>query len=70
MSRKQYLYDYPENREIGAKLNIGDAVFIAKTVGCHVQYVRQVLKRGVRNNEKIKKIALKLIALREEISNC
>ena len=69
MSRKQYLYDYPANRELGKQLFNGDIDFIAKTVGYAPRYVRQVLKSGIRNNEKIKTIARKLIALRDEISN-
>lgn len=64
-----YTYDFPENREIGKKLIHGDVWFIAKTVDCSRRYVSQVLKNGTRNNEKIKAIARKLIALRDEITN-
>ena len=64
-----YTYDYPENREIGKKMIHGDAWFIAKTTGFSTSYVSDVLKEGIRNNERIKTIACKLIALRDEITN-
>ena len=64
-----YTYDYPKNRQIGDKLHHGDMLFIAKTLGYSGKYVAQVLKNGERNNEKIKTIAGKLIAMRDEIIN-
>jgi len=63
-----YTYDYPENRELGKQLVSGDIGFIAKTLGYKSRYVMCVLRLGNRNNEKIKTIARKLIALRDEIS--
>lgn len=64
-----YKYDFPENREIGKQLIHGDIAFISKTVGCSSSLVKHVLTVGDRNNEKIKTIARKLIALRSEITN-
>ncbi|MCK9422979.1 MAG: hypothetical protein M0Q38_10300 [Bacteroidales bacterium] len=62
---RRYNYDYPENRKIGTKLISGDLKFIAGKTGYTSTYISQILRKGIRNNERVKTIALKLIELRE-----
>ncbi len=66
MAKKHnYVYDYPENREVNKLLKVGDRVDIAEALGFDADYVRMVL-RGVRNNEEIISMAKKIIEDREK----
>jgi len=63
MRKVKYIYDYPENREIGKQLSWRDLVRIAKKTGLSADFVYRVLKKGTRRNDKITKTALRLICL-------
>ncbi len=63
MRKIKYIYDYPENREIGKQLSWKDFTRIASKTGYSTDFVYRCLKLGTRTNEKIKKTALRLICL-------
>lgn len=63
-NKRKYEYDYPENREVNAKLKGGDRKEIAEALGYSDEYVRQVL-RGKRQNEEIISMAKQIIEDRE-----
>jgi hypothetical protein len=63
MPKVKYIYDYPENREIGKQLSASDWRRIAKKTGYTPDFVYKVLSLGIRNNKKIVKTAQRLICL-------
>lgn len=68
-NKRKYVYDYPDNRLINAKLRVGDRVDIAEALNNKytAEYVRLVLT-GKRQNEEIIEMAKKIIADRENRS--
>lgn len=63
----KYIYDYPDNRTIGKDLSCSDFNLIAKKTGFSYDFVYRVLALGIRNNDKIKQTAKRLICLHNKL---
>lgn len=57
MTKRNYLYDYPENRELGEWLSVEDRRWIAAKVGKSEDMMYRVFVKGTRTNQEAIRLA-------------
>jgi hypothetical protein len=67
MKQKKYTYDYPQNREIGKKLNAADLQLMAAVLGFSTTYMRHIFLQGKRTNNDAIQMADVIIKNKEQL---
>jgi hypothetical protein len=65
-SKKVYMYDYPENRELGKYLIRGDHTVIANHLGLSAAYIYQIFIGKRKMREDVRRLAENLAAINRE----
>ena len=66
--KKQYLYDYPEQRKLSKQLRRGDRMIIAEKTGYSFHTILQMCNGQRKMNPKIKRVIEDIILVNEQIS--
>ena len=66
--KKQYRYNYPEQRTLSAQLRRGDRMIIAEKTGYSFYTIIQMCKGQRRMKPEIKRVIEEMILVNEQIS--
>ena len=66
--KKQYLYDYPEQRKLSAQLRRGDRAIVAEKTGYTLMSIIKMCKGQRRMKPEIKRVIEQLIFVNQQIS--